>query len=137
MLDIKRIRDNPENVRQALERRGPAAAEGLARLLEADAERRAGLTASDQLKNKKKTLSAEVGKLKQKGEDAAALMQEVKVLNRQIQELDERTGTLATECEGALLAIPNTPHDTVPNGGEAASTAVPSVLRWFVAPCTM
>lgn len=116
MLDIKRIRENPNAVQTALARRGSAAAEGLGQLLEADRKRREGITQAEQLKNKKKTLSQDVGKLKQKGEDASALMEEVKTINEQIKQLDDSAGEQEEELTNALLAIPNTPDATVPDG---------------------
>ena len=128
MLDIKRIREETESVRRALLRRGPDAALGLERLLALDAERREGLTASGQLKNRKKTLSAEVGRLKKQGKDASDLMEQVRRINQEIQELDQRTQTVDAALQEALLNIPNTPHESVPDGADESANA--EVRRW-------
>lgn len=80
MLDLKIIRENPEAVKTRLKRRGGDFKE-LDELLKPEEDRRLGLQESESLKNKKKKLSAEVGQLKQKGEDASELMEEVKTIN--------------------------------------------------------
>ena len=69
MLDIKFIRENIKVVKKALGRRNGKLTD-LDDLLWQEEERREGLQESEQLKNKKKKLSAEVGKLKQQGQDA-------------------------------------------------------------------
>ena len=132
MLDIRKIRENPEAVQAALARRGAAAAEGMECLLEADRKRRAGISQSEQLKNKKKTLSAEVGKLKQQGEDASALMEEVKVINEQIKQLDDSAAEQEEELTNALLAIPNTPDASVPAGTDDSANEF--IREWGAAP---
>ena len=132
MLDIRKIRENPEAVQAALARRGAAAAEGMECLLEADRKRRSGISQSEQLKNKKKTLSAEVGKLKQQGEDASALMEEVKVINEQIKQLDDSAAEQEKELTNALLAIPNTPDASVPAGTDDSANEF--IREWGAAP---
>ena len=83
MLDLKIIRENPEAVKTRLRRRGGEFNE-LDELLKPEEDRRLGQQESESLKNKKKKLSAEVGQLKQKGEDASQLMEEVKIINTSI-----------------------------------------------------
>ena len=95
MLDIKFIRENIQVVKIGLERRNEKFSD-LENLLRQEEERREGLQESEQLKNKKKKLSAEVGKLKQQGQDASKQMDEVKNLNVFIKELDEKIEGLET-----------------------------------------
>ena len=114
MLDIKHIRENLELIKTQIARRGQAY--GLEKLVELDGKRRARLQDSESLKNKKKTISAEVGKLKQQGKDAAPHMEEVKEINDRIKILDEQTQACEEELNKALLYIPNLPHDSVPEG---------------------
>ena len=66
MLDLKIIRENPEAVKTRLKRRGSEFKE-LDELLKPEEDRRLALRKSESLKNKKKKLSAGVGKLKQNG----------------------------------------------------------------------
>ena len=90
MLDIKIIRENLEGVKNRLKRRGGDFKE-LDELLKTEEARRLSLQESESLKNKKKKLSEEVGRLKQKGQDASQLMEQVKAINILIKELDDKT----------------------------------------------
>ena len=89
MLDIKFIREHLQTVKTGLGRRN-GNNHDLDTLLKQEDERRQGLQESEQLKNKKKKLSAEVGKLKQQGKNDSKQMEEVKNLNVFIKELDEK-----------------------------------------------
>ena len=89
MLDIKIIRENLEEVKTRLKRRGGEFKE-LDELLKPEEARSLSLHESESLKNKKKKLSAEIGKLKQKGQDASQLMEQVKAINVCIKELDDK-----------------------------------------------
>ena len=118
MLDIKLIREQGESIHGQLNRRGPGTSADLERLLEMDQQRREALNQAQTLKNKKKTLSAEVGALKKKGEDAAGPMEEVKQLNVQIKEWDDKSSELDEQVRTTLLKIPNLPSESTPDGAE-------------------
>ena len=131
MLDIKIIRENPEAVKISLKRRGGDFKE-LDELLKPEEDRRAGLQESESLKNRKKKLSAEVGKLKQNGQDASQLMEEVKAINVSIKELDDKIQSWETQVQEKLLGIPNIPDDTIPDGAD--ETANRMVRDWGTKP---
>ena len=116
MLDIKLIREQGDRIHSQLNRRGPGTSAELERLLEMDQQRRGALNQAQTLKNKKKTLSAEVGALKKKGEDAAGPMEEVKQLNVQIKEWDDKSSELDEQVRTTLLKIPNLPSESTPEG---------------------
>ena len=120
MLDLKIIRENPEAVKTRLKRRGSEFNE-LDELLKPEEDRRLALQESESLKNKKKKLSAEVGQLKQNGEDATQLMEEVKVINTSIKELDDKIQALEQQVQEKLLGIPNTPEDSIPDGADESA----------------
>jgi seryl-tRNA synthetase len=117
MLDLKIIRENPEAVRTRLKRRGGDFSE-LDELLKPEEDRRAGLQQSEALKNKKKKLSAEVGQLKQKGQDASKIMEEVRVINICIKELDEKIEEWEQQVREKILCIPNIPDDSIADGAD-------------------
>ena len=100
MLDIKFIRENLSAVKKSLGRRNDTCPD-LDVLLDQEDQRRKGLQESDQLKNKKKKLSAEVGKLKQQGKNAIQQMNEVKKLNISIKQLDEKN-QLCDRCMSVI-----------------------------------
>jgi seryl-tRNA synthetase len=116
MLDIKLIREQGDRVHDQLNRRGPGTSADLEQLLEIDKQRREALNQAQSLKNKKKTLSAEVGKLKKQGENADALMAEVKQLNAEIDEWDDKSNALDEQVRSILLKIPNLPSESTPDG---------------------
>jgi seryl-tRNA synthetase len=118
MLDIKLIREQGEHVHNQLDRRGPGTSTDLDQLIEIDAQRRDALHQSQTLKNKKKTLSAEVGTLKKQGQNADALMAEVKQLNAQIKEWDDQSTALDEQVRTTLLKIPNLPSESTPEGAD-------------------
>ena len=90
-------------------------------LLKPEEDRRLALQESESLKNKKKKLSAGVGQLKQNGEDATQLMEEVKVINTSIKELDDKIQALEQQVQEKLLGIPNTPEDSIPDGADESA----------------
>ena len=131
MLDLKIIRENPEAVKTRLKRRGSEFNE-LDELLKPEEDRRLALQESESLKNKKKKLSAGVGQLKQNGEDATQLMEEVKVINTSIKELDDKIQALEQQVQEKLLGIPNTPEDSIPDGADESANKM--VRDWGTKP---
>lgn len=121
MLDIKYVRDHTEEVKKRLARRGDEFSDQLKRLVELDGERRKMLHESETLKNRKKTLSAEVGKLKQQGKNAGEAMEEVKTIAARIKNLDAQIQTGDQEIRDSLLRIPNMPDDSVPDGQDESA----------------
>ena len=131
MLDLKIIRENPEAVKTRLKRRGREFNE-VDDLLKPEEDRRLALKESESLKNKKKILSAGVGQLKQNGEDATQLMEEVKVINTSIKELDDKIQALEQQVQEKLLGIPNTPEDSIPDGADESANKM--VREWGTKP---
>ena len=73
MLDIKRIRDDFENVKKAVESRGKGDY-NIGRTIELDDKRRALLAEVEALKAEQNKASKEIPKMKKAGEDTTALM---------------------------------------------------------------
>jgi seryl-tRNA synthetase len=118
MLDIKLIREKYDWVHDQLERRGKGTARSLKRLKTKDTEYRGFLKESETLKNTKKTLSAEVGTLKKQGQNADALMSEVKQINAEIDTLDGDASDRGKEIRSLILKIPNLPSESTPDGAD-------------------
>ena len=117
MLDVKRVRDDFDNVRAAVERRGKGDF-GIENILKYDNERREILAEVEQLKNKQNTASKEVPKLKKEGRDTSALFAEMKELSREIKELDTKVTEAEANLRDALLNVPNTPYKDVQTGDD-------------------
>ena len=121
MLDIKLIRENLEEARRRLKRRGTGAEAELDKLLALDDERRKYLGISETRKSEKKSLSAEVGVLKKEGKDATAPMEIVKTINETIQISDESVRKVEEEIQERLYNIPNLPDDSIPDGADESA----------------
>lgn len=126
MLDVRFVRNNPDAVIAGLKKRGAEVA--LDRFLELDKERRELLAEVEQLKNKRNTVSEEIGKKKKQGQDATQMIEEMRQVSQAIKELDEKVKQVETELEEALLNIPNIPHESVPAGDSDADNI--QVRRW-------
>ncbi|NBR69615.1 MAG: serine--tRNA ligase [Verrucomicrobia bacterium] len=128
MLDIALIRKDPEGVRARLALRGASATEGLAKVLQADEERRKLVGEVEKLKSERNTISKEIGGRKAKGESADDLMAGMKEKSDRIAELDKKVAEVEAQQEGLLLSIPNLPWEGCPKGSSAADN--PVVNTW-------
>lgn len=126
MLDAKFVRDNLEVVAARLRDRG--AAVDLDEFVKTDASRRRLLAEVEQLKHRRNTVSEEVGRLKRAGQDAAALILEMRGVGEQIKKLDEDLRVCDEQVERFLLSAPNLPHASVPVGEDSAKNV--EIRRW-------
>ena len=115
MLDIKRIREDFEGVKAAVERRCKGDF-GIDNVLEYDKQRRALLAEVEQMKNQQSVKSKEIPKMKKAGEDTTQLMAEMKKLSEEIKVLDAKVSEVEANLQDALLNVPNTPNPTVQIG---------------------
>jgi seryl-tRNA synthetase len=114
MLDIKLVRSQPEKVREGMAKRG--ANVPLDEFLKIDEERRKKLVEVEQLKNRRNTVSKEVGRLKAQGQDAAAIIREMQETGNRIAGLDQEIRAIEERLEEILMVIPNLPNESVPVG---------------------
>ena len=115
MLDIKRIREDFDGVKKAVESRGKGDF-GIEKVREYDLKRREILAQVEQMKNEQKTKSKQIPVMKKNGEDTTALMAEMKKLSDEIKELDAQVSDAETNLKDALLGVPNTPYKDVQEG---------------------
>ncbi|HKK95388.1 MAG TPA: serine--tRNA ligase [Anaerovoracaceae bacterium] len=115
MLDIKRIREDFEGVKKAIEKRGNGDY-GLDAIKELDFKRRETLAEVESMKNQQKTVSKEIPKLKKEGKDTTEIMTEMKALSDEIKELDGALSSIEEKLKNALLNVPNTPYKDVQIG---------------------
>lgn len=117
MLDIKRIRKNPEELVAAMKaRRGKGA--DVTEVLALDEKRRELIQKVEVLKAKRNEASAKVPVLKKQGEDVTALLAEMKTVADEIKELDGELAGIDEKFDELLLKIPNIPHESVPDGAD-------------------
>ena len=131
MLDIKRIRQNPEALTEAMRKRRGKGAD-VSGLIGLDAKRRELMQEAEQLKARRNEESAKVPAMKKAGQDTTELMAEMKKVGAQIKELDEQIAALDEEMNAMLLSIPNIPHESVPEGADDQDNI--EMRRWGEVP---
>ncbi len=117
MLDIKRIRKNPEELERAMKARRSKGAD-VSGLLELDRERRVILQESEALKAQRNEVSAKIPIMKRNGENTDELMASMKSVAARIKELDEKISSIDEQLDAMLMKIPNIPHASVPDGAD-------------------
>lgn len=115
MLDIKRIREDYQGVKAAVESRMNGSF-GIEHILELDEKRRTILAQVESMKHKQGVDSKQIPLLKRAGEDTSNLMKAMKALADEIKELDPQIAVLEEELQTSLLNIPNIPNPSVPLG---------------------
>ena len=122
MLDIRRFRHEPEELKRALARRCdpnlPGVVDEVGRLDEA---RREAIGEVNELKARRNEASKRIGEIKRSGGDAEELILSMRALGDRIAELDETVRANEARVEEILLSVPNVPLDEVPEGGEACN----------------
>ena len=114
MLDIRRIRNNAEEVEKLLKRRDPELS--LSKVLELDKERRKKLVEVEEMKAKQNKVSKEVPVLKKEGKDVSHILQEMKELAEMVKILDGEIKVIDEKIQDELLSIPNTPNPEITVG---------------------
>lgn len=126
MLDIKRIREQPDYVRERLASRGAGDETKLAEVLSLDERRRKALTDGERLKGERNRVSKEIGILlsQKKSTEAEVKKAETRKIGEQITELDREAGEAEAARDKLLLTLPNLPQSDVPAGKTAADNPV-------------
>lgn len=119
MLDIKLIKENPQEVIDRLAGKGKDAREEIAEILRLDGERRALILETDNLKAEQNKVSKEIPKMKKAGEDTAPVMARMRELSDKIKENDGKIREVESAYRDVMLSLPNLPDkDVVPGGKE-------------------
>jgi seryl-tRNA synthetase len=123
MLSRDLLRDDPDKVRQGLQNRNmdPAPLDAWQRL---DAERRAALVESEELKRQRNEASRAIGEVKKKGGDASEQIEAVGRLKARIEELEARLQQIDPELLAIEHTLPNLPAESVPVGKDEHANRV-------------
>lgn len=127
MLDIKRIRTNPEEVKELLKRRNGSDFD-IDTILELDIERREILQKVEALKADQNKVSKEVPILKKEGKDVTAIFEEMKKLAEEIKVMDVRVKEIDDAMSTKLLYIPNIPNAEIPIGADDSDNE--EIRKW-------
>lgn len=128
MLDIRLLRENPDEIKARVRNRGGEAWGLVDDVLEYDERRRAEQTEMQRLQSERNRISKEIGALRRDGKDTVDLETEVRGIGERIKAINENA-TAADEAQTRLLLqIPNLPHEACPIGED--ETANPLVHSW-------
>ena len=127
MIDVKRLRQDPDGSRAALARRLDAKVDAAVdRILALDQRRRELLVRTEALKAQRNAQSDQVAQRKKAGEDASALLAELKASGDEVKQLDVLVREVDAELEGTLLEVPNILQADVPDGDATQNRIVRS-----------
>ena len=123
MLDIKKLRETPDEVKTGLQKRGadPALVD---KVLSFDERRRELLAQAEEMKQRRNAVSKQIGIAKKNGEDTAAIQAEMRALGDQIAAVDGQLAEVEGEQRRVLLSLPNLPAPDVVAGGKEANAVV-------------
>ena len=119
MLDIKRIKENPEGVKAALHAKEVDCDVTIDRILQLDEERRALIASTESRKAQQNKVSKEIPLLKKQGKDVAPIFAEMAALKAGMAEDAARLDAVLAEYRTLMLSLPNLPDaDLLPGGKE-------------------
>src|SRR4051794_20106261 len=114
MHDLSAFRSNLDSVAERLASRNFNL--DTERFRSLDAERRAAISETEQLKAQRNSASQEIAALRKAGQDTNARQADVRAIGDRITSLDKRVGELESAFREQLAGIPNLPHESVPLG---------------------
>ena len=128
MIDPKIIRDDIESIRKLLEKRNMQGAVNVDELKAVDEERRTISLKSDELREKRNTLSKTIGQLKSQGKSADDAMKEVQSISDEIKRYTDKLDELNEKFRDMHLSVPNILDKSVPEGKDDRDNVV--VREW-------
>lgn len=117
MLDLKKIRQNPQPFMEGLRKRN-ASFEPIHQIISLDADWRAAKQESDGLKSQRNVLSSQINEAKKEGKDIKKIIEETRKISEAIKSLDAKASSLEEQMQSVLLNVPNVPHESVPKGND-------------------
>lgn len=119
MLDIKYIKENPEEVIARLAKKGKDARAEIEEILKLDGERRALIAGNEAMKAEANKTNKLIPQYKREGKDVATLFAEMKELSAKTKANDEKVKEVEERYTALMLGLPNLPdEDLLPGGKE-------------------
>ncbi len=129
MLDLKFIRTEPDQVKEALKKRGQDD-RNIDHILELDEQRRKILFDVSSLKQERNQVSEEIGRLKKEKQDDREKILAMREVSGKIKEMDIKVKSIEEEIQSILLEIPNMVDESIPVGSDEESNV--EVRRWGI-----
>lgn len=118
MLDIRRIKENPEEVKRLLRAKEVDCDEAVDKILELDQKRRELIASTEAKKAEQNKVSKQIPVLKKQGQDVAPIFQQMTELKNQIAENDSALTDVEAEYRTWMLSLPNLPDPDLKPGGK-------------------
>ena len=115
MLDIRRIREELDEIKKAMTKRGEKEFD-LDEVIKLDDERRELLKEVEVMKNELNIESKKIPQLAKEGKDIEQAKAQLKVLSDKIKDIDDKVREVESQIEYKLMRIPNVPNPNVPQG---------------------
>ena len=123
MLSIEHIRENPDEVRLALQTRGED--DSITEVLELDSQIRAAITERDDLNAERNRVSRELGQARSQGQEVSEKARaEMREIGDRANALNEQTKELGEKLSGLMLTLPNLPQADVPVGEDESGSVI-------------
>lgn len=130
MLDIKKIKENPDAVKAGLQAKEVDCDATVDRILELDELRRQLIADTEARKAQQNKVSKEIPLLKKQGKDVSAIFAEMAELKKGLAEDAEKLDACQAELRTAMLSLPNLPDPDLKPGGKENNEP----LRYFGEP---
>ncbi len=121
MLDIKAIRENPDQFKASLARKGVDSSK-IDELLSADKTKRANLQKVEELKAKQNKVSKEIPNLE--GKEKEKVLADMKKIANQRKEIETELEKAEQKYSSILLTLPNPPSELAPDGKDDTENEV-------------
>ena len=118
MIDIKYIKENPEEVIARYAVKGKDAREDVEKILELDARRRALIAETEGLKAEQNKVNKLIPQYKKEGKDVAPIFAEMKAMGDKIKGIDAQLSEVEAQYMGLMLGLPNLPDPDLKAGGK-------------------
>lgn len=118
MLDIKYIKEAPDEVIARLAKKGKDAKEDIEAILRLDTERRTIIGANETLKAEQNKTNKMIPQYKKEGKDLSPVFAQMKELSTRIKENDEKLKEVETQLTSFMLGLPNLPDVDLKAGGK-------------------
>lgn len=117
MLDIKKIRNQPEEIIRGLRNKNQKNADAtIDSILKKDEDRRLCIEKANALKNQRNVVSQQIAEMKKSGNSADGQILEMRTVSEEIKKYDRKIKNFEGEISDILLQIPNLPSETSPVG---------------------
>lgn len=130
MIDIKLIKENPEEVVKRFKIKGKDAEADIKRILELDGMRRSLISETEALKAEQNKENKLIPTYKKEGKDVTEIFAKLKEIGNKSKEIDAELKKVEAEYTSLMLSLPNLPDPDLKEGGKENNEP----LRYFGEP---